>query len=59
MEWILRQAIRTLLASDGEKTLRDIPRLLADEKYREEVLRTVDDPDLLWFWETRPFPPAI
>jgi len=60
MEWITRQAIRTLLASEGEKTLRDIPRLLADKSYLEEVLKTVNDPDLLWFWETRaPFPASV
>ena len=56
MEWILRQAIRTLLASRGEKTLRHIPRLLSSEEYRRQVLETVDDPDLLWFWQTRSFP---
>ena len=60
MEWITRQAIRTLLASDGEKTLRDVPRLLSDENYREGVLKTVGDPDLLWFWKTRaPFPASV
>lgn len=53
MEWILRQAIRTLLSSEGEKTLRDIPRLLTDRHYREEMLRSVHDPDLGSFWATR------
>lgn len=55
LEWILRQAINTLLWSEGEKTLRDIPRLLSDSAYRRQVLQTVDDPDLLAFWE-RSFP---
>lgn len=60
MEWILRQALLALLASEGEKTLRDVPRLLADENYREDVLRTVADPDLLWFWRSRaPFPASV
>lgn len=60
MEWILRQAILTLLASEGEKTLRDIPRLLADDSYREDVLKTVSDPDILWFWRSRaPFAPSV
>gem|GEM_PF-2989699 len=51
MEWILRQAVNTLLASRGEKTLRDIPRLLCDAHYRAQVLSTVEDPDLKGFWE--------
>jgi len=60
MEWVLRQSVRTLLESEGEKTLRDIPRLLADDRYREEVLRTVHDADIKWFWHTHnPLSPAI
>lgn len=53
MEWILRQTVQTLLASQGEKTLRDIPRFLTDRRYREEVLGTVNDPDLRAFWRMR------
>jgi len=59
MEWILRQAVRTLLTSEGEKTLRDIPWLLSDESFREHVLRTVNDPDLNWFWKSRNFPSSV
>ncbi|MBI4295203.1 MAG: type IV secretion system DNA-binding domain-containing protein [Chloroflexi bacterium] len=60
MEWIARQGLNTLVASEGEKTLRDLPRLLADEAYREEVLKTVKDPDLQWFWRSRaPFNASV
>lgn len=55
LEWILLHAIRTLLASSGEKTLRDLPRLLVNEDYRESVLATVTDSDLQEFW-TQVFP---
>jgi hypothetical protein len=50
MEWILRMAIRTLILSEGQKTLRDIPRLLSDKDYRNNVLGSVSDPDILDFW---------
>jgi len=50
MEWILRQCINTLLSSEGNKNLRDINRLLFDEDYRNRVLQTVDDPDIMGFW---------
>ncbi len=53
MEWILRSCTNTLLYSDGEKTLRDIPRLLLNPNYRQNVIATVDDPDIRAFWETR------
>lgn len=55
MEWILRQAIRTLLLCSGEKTLRDIPWLLGDQEFRTKVLETIHDPDILDFWN-RVFP---
>ncbi|MFQ5801387.1 MAG: type IV secretion system DNA-binding domain-containing protein [Candidatus Methylomirabilales bacterium] len=51
MEWILRQMIRTLLLSRGEKTIRDILRLIFDRAFREAVIATVNDPDLALFWE--------
>jgi hypothetical protein len=53
MEWILRNAIRTLLASQSEKTLYDIPRFLEDTAYREAVLSTVQDRELREFWGRR------
>ncbi|MDD4987117.1 MAG: DUF87 domain-containing protein, partial [Dehalococcoidales bacterium] len=34
LEWILRQAIKALLISQGQKTLRDIPRMLLSDQYR-------------------------
>jgi DNA-binding MarR family transcriptional regulator/ribosomal protein S24E len=51
LEWILRQAIKSLLLSQGHKTLRDIPRMMLDETYRHEILNTVSDPDALEFWQ--------
>lgn len=60
MEWITRQAIRTLLAHPQEKTLNDIPKLLSDESYRSEALNSINDPDLNWFWNSRgQFPASV
>ncbi|MFC1848550.1 hypothetical protein ACFLXV_04510 [Chloroflexota bacterium] len=42
----------TLLNSQTQKTLADLPRLLADEQYRSQVLTEVDDNDLLRFWQS-------
>ena len=53
MEWILRNAVRTLLASQGEKTLHDVPRFLEDSTFRSEVLATVGDRELREFWRNR------
>ena len=50
-EVLLRQCIMTLLFSQGTKTLRDIPRLLLEEDYRNEVLATVEDQDIHAFWK--------
>ena len=60
MEWILRMSIRSLILSDGQKTLRDIPRLLSDEAYRGYVLESISDPDILDFWNRvfSRFPPS-
>jgi hypothetical protein len=52
-EWLTRQAIRTLLAHPQEKNLNDIPRLLSDEMYRNQVLNSINDPDLKFFWSSR------
>jgi len=51
LEWILRQVIKALLISQGQKTLRDIPRMMLNETYRREILSTVNDPDVLEFWQ--------
>jgi hypothetical protein len=53
MEWLLRNAIRTLLASEGEKTLYHVPRFLEDPTFRKSVLATVRDRDLREFWQRR------
>ena len=37
MEWILRNTIRTLLASEN-KTLRDIPLILTNDNFRKKVI---------------------
>lgn len=56
MEWILRSAVRTLIASPTEKTLRDIPRFLGSQDYRRQVLSSVSNQELKAFWQSRTFP---
>ena len=53
MEWILRNAVRTLLLSEEEKTLYDIPRFLEDASFRESVLASIQDRELREFWGRR------
>lgn len=50
LEYILRKAIKTLLLS-ANKTLLDIPLLLTDKNYRNQLLNSINDPDLLSFWQ--------
>jgi DNA-binding MarR family transcriptional regulator len=50
MEWILRKTIKTLLLS-GNKTLLDIPLMLTNDNYRKQVLVSINDVDLLNFWQ--------
>jgi hypothetical protein len=50
MEWILRKTIKTLLLA-GNKTLLDIPLLLTDKNYRQQILTGINDADLLNFWQ--------
>lgn len=50
---ILRAALLTLLASGQKATLADVPRLLADERFRNTVLAELDDPvglEPFWDW---------
>lgn len=50
---ILRAALLTLLATGGGATLADVPRLLADERFREQLLAELDDPvglEPFWDW---------
>ena len=53
MEWILRMAVRTLLDSEGEKTLYDVRRFLEEAPFRSRVLSSVKDPRLRRFWRSR------
>ncbi|HEU6443766.1 MAG TPA: TraM recognition domain-containing protein [Gaiellaceae bacterium] len=49
---ILRAALLTLLAAGGQATLADVPRLLSDEHWREQLLLEFEDPvGLEPFWE--------
>jgi TraM recognition site of TraD and TraG/Type IV secretion-system coupling protein DNA-binding domain len=49
---ILRAALLTLLAAGGRATLADVPRLLSDEQWREQLLLEFEDPvGLEPFWE--------
>jgi hypothetical protein len=49
---ILRAALLTLLAAGGHATLADVPRLLTDERWREQLLLEFEDPvGLEPFWE--------
>lgn len=49
---ILRAALLTLLAAGGQATLADVPRLLSDERWREQLLLEFEDPvGLEPFWE--------
>ena len=50
-EMILRQCLRTLLLTPGEKYLPDVRRLILDETYRNQLIKTLADPDLLDFWQ--------
>ncbi len=50
---ILRAGLLTLLASGAGATLADVPRLLADERFREQLLAELDDPvglEPFWDW---------
>src|SRR5262249_20358787 len=51
MEHILRQALLTL-GEFPRSTLRDLPRLLTDAKFRKLVVARVSDPQVRTFWET-------
>lgn len=50
-ERLLRNCLMTLLASQGQRSLRDVARLLLDEEFRRTVVATVEDGDLRDFWE--------
>jgi len=49
LEHILRHALLTLLTYDGS-TLLDVPKILVNKNFRQDVLRGVKDPHLREFW---------
>jgi hypothetical protein len=51
MERLLRQAVRTLMITPGQKTLKDLSKLLLDENYRKQLAAQVKDSDLQRFWK--------
>ena len=52
-ETVLRNALMTLLSSEGEKTLNDVRTFLEDEVYRNSVLETVRGQELRSYWQRR------
>ncbi len=55
MNSVLRNAILAFLESSKGGTLADMRRFLLDVAFRKEFLRTVTDPDIVFYWE-RAFP---
>ncbi len=49
LEYILSRSVATLLHSENT-TLLSLQRMLVDDRYREQLLKQVDDPLLLSFW---------
>ncbi|MFC1727339.1 type IV secretory system conjugative DNA transfer family protein [Patescibacteria group bacterium] len=49
LEHILRSTVMTLALAEGT-TLVDVLSMLSNKKFREKILRKVDDPILLSFW---------
>ena len=50
---ILRAGLLTLLEAGGQATLADVPRLLTDERWREQLLLEFEDPvglEPFWDW---------
>lgn len=56
MEDILKTTLETLLRTPGKKVLGDINRTLLDHQYRQSLLKSLDDPDILRWWKFA-FPP--
>ncbi|HWB02963.1 MAG TPA: type IV secretion system DNA-binding domain-containing protein [Verrucomicrobiales bacterium] len=55
MNSVFGNAIRAFLESSRGGTLADLRRFLLDPKWREEFLTTVDDPEIVFYWQ-RGFP---
>ena len=49
MEYILRNAFLTL-AQTPNSTMADVLKLLANRKFRDEIVQKIDDPNLVHFW---------
>jgi hypothetical protein len=51
MDTILQNAILAFLESSRGGTLADLRRFLNEKTYRSEFLQTVQDPELLYYWQ--------
>lgn len=49
---VLSNALLAFLENDRGGTLHDVRRFLIEPKFREEVLRTVRDPDIEYYWKS-------
>ncbi|MBU0572718.1 type IV secretion system DNA-binding domain-containing protein [Patescibacteria group bacterium] len=50
MEYILRNSFLTL-AQTPNSTLADVLKLLANRKFRDQIVEKIDDPNLVHFWK--------
>jgi len=55
MTTVLSNAILAFLESTEGGTLADLRRFLLEDKYRKEFLKTVQEPEVIYFWQ-RNFP---
>jgi hypothetical protein len=55
MNSVLQYAVLAFLESSRGGTLADLQRFLLDQSFRADVLKTVDDPDIAFYWQ-RGFP---
>lgn len=51
MSTVFQNAIAAMLESERGGTLADLRRFLAEKEYRIEFLRTVKDPDIVYYWQ--------
>jgi len=51
MSSVLRNAILAFLESERGGTLADLRRFLLDASYRNEFLKTVQDPEVVYYWQ--------
>ncbi len=52
MDTVLQNAILAFLESRRGGTLADLRRFLIEDAYRAEFLTTVQDPELIYYWQT-------